>query len=278
MERDPSRRAARRRSARDAGPGPAVRAARARMGAPAARAPRARSCARRATRSCMARFGLPALLPADDARPARVPRAGGAGAVRRARGPLDAPARAAAVGVVRARARAARPCRRLAGRARRAAAASPRRSRRRRARWACEIVTGHRVDVARRPARRPAPCCSTSRRARSSRSPATACPPGYRRQLERFRYGPGVFKIDWALDGPIPWRGPADARGPGPCTSAARCARSRRPRTPSAAAGIADRPFVLLVQPTIADPSRAPEGKHVAWAYCHVPNGSDRWT
>ena len=95
----------------------------------------------------------------------------------------------------------------------------------------------------------------------------------YRRQLEGFRYGPGVFKMDWALDGPIPWTDPATARAGtvhlgGPMrevvASEAAVARGR----------VSDRPFVLLVQPTIADPSRAPEGKHVAWAYCHVPNGS----
>lgn len=98
-------------------------------------------------------------------------------------------------------------------------------------------------------------------------------PDGYRRQLARFRYGPGVFKIDWALDGPIPWRDARTARAGtvhlgGTLREVAAAedavARGRHP----------ERPFVLLVQPTIADPSRAPAGKHVAWAYCHVPNGS----
>ena len=98
-------------------------------------------------------------------------------------------------------------------------------------------------------------------------------PPGYRRQLEAFRYGPGVFKIDWALDGPIPWRDPLTARA-----GTVHLGGTWREIVASEAAvgrgGVADRPFVLLVQPTIADPSRAPAGKHVAWAYCHVPNGS----
>ncbi len=98
-------------------------------------------------------------------------------------------------------------------------------------------------------------------------------PAGYRRQLAGYRYGPGVFKVDWALDGPIPWTDPATTRagtvhvgGPSREVAASEDAvgRGRHP----------DRPFVLLVQPTIADPSRAPEGKHVAWAYCHVPSGS----
>jgi phytoene dehydrogenase-like protein len=98
-------------------------------------------------------------------------------------------------------------------------------------------------------------------------------PSGYRRQLEGFRYGPGVFKIDWALDGPIPWRDPATARA----STVHLGGTYREVAASEEAVGrgrIADRPFVLLVQPTIADPSRAPAGKHVAWAYCHVPNGS----
>jgi phytoene dehydrogenase-like protein len=98
-------------------------------------------------------------------------------------------------------------------------------------------------------------------------------PAGYRRQLEGFRYGPGVFKIDWALDGPIPWRAPATARA-----ATVHIGGSYREVAASEDAvgrgRHADKPYVLLVQPTIADPSRAPQGKHVAWAYCHVPNGS----
>jgi phytoene dehydrogenase-like protein len=98
-------------------------------------------------------------------------------------------------------------------------------------------------------------------------------PSGYRRQLEGYRYGPGVFKVDWALDGPIPWRDPQTLRA-----GTVHLGGSMREVASSEDAvgqgRIAERPFVLLVQPTIADPSRAPAGKHVAWAYCHVPNGS----
>jgi phytoene dehydrogenase-like protein len=95
-----------------------------------------------------------------------------------------------------------------------------------------------------------------------------------RRRLERFRYGPGVFKIDWALDGPIPWSAPAASRAGtvhlgGPLlevvASEDAVARGRHP----------DRPFALLAQQTLFDPSRTPAGKHTAWAYCHVPNGSN---
>ncbi|MGH3785512.1 MAG: phytoene desaturase family protein [Pseudonocardiaceae bacterium] len=96
----------------------------------------------------------------------------------------------------------------------------------------------------------------------------------YRRCLERFRYGPGVFKLDWALDGPVPWRDPsvsgaATVHLGGTSDEIAAgehdVAHGRHP----------DRPFVLLVQPCVADPTRAPAGAHTLWAYCHVPNGSD---
>jgi len=98
-------------------------------------------------------------------------------------------------------------------------------------------------------------------------------PPSYRRRLERFRYGMGVFKADWALDGPIPWRAAA-------CTRAATVHVGGtfdeiiRSEEQAWSGPPAERPFVLLVQPTLFDPSRAPAGKHTAWAYCHVPNGS----
>jgi phytoene dehydrogenase-like protein len=98
-------------------------------------------------------------------------------------------------------------------------------------------------------------------------------PAGYRRALERFRYGPGVFKVDWALDGPIPWRDPTTASA-ATVHLGGTMGELARSEAAVAAGNPSDRPFVLLVQPTLADPSRAPAGKHVAWAYCHVPNGS----
>jgi phytoene dehydrogenase-like protein len=98
-------------------------------------------------------------------------------------------------------------------------------------------------------------------------------PASYRRSLERYRYGMGVYKVDWALDAPIPWRAEECARAGTVHVSGTfgDIARSER----DAWGGVAsERPFVLLVQPTLFDPSRAPAGKHTAWAYCHVPAGS----
>jgi phytoene dehydrogenase-like protein len=89
----------------------------------------------------------------------------------------------------------------------------------------------------------------------------------------RFRYGPGVFKIDWALDGPIPWRAPEVARA-GTVHLGGRLDELVASEAAVARGEPPARPFVLLVQPTLFDRSRAPEGKHVGWAYCHVPAGS----
>jgi phytoene dehydrogenase-like protein len=100
-------------------------------------------------------------------------------------------------------------------------------------------------------------------------------PSGYRRRLEGFRYGPGVCKVDWALDGPIPWADPSTARA-GTVHLGGSYREVARSEKAVARGQHPEKPYVLLVQPTIADPSRAPEGKHVAWAYCHVPNGSTR--
>ncbi len=96
---------------------------------------------------------------------------------------------------------------------------------------------------------------------------------GAARQLRRFRRGPGAFKVDWALDGPVPWAAEGCARAGtvhvgGPIEEVAAAeeavARGRHP----------ERPFVLVVQPSVVDETRAPAGKHAVWGYCHVPNGS----
>jgi phytoene dehydrogenase-like protein len=96
----------------------------------------------------------------------------------------------------------------------------------------------------------------------------------YKQQLSRFRYGAGVFKVDYALNAPIPWRAPECLRAAtvhlgGSFEDIAASEKSIR------MGQNADHPFVLLAQPSLFDSSRAPAGKHTAWAYCHVPNGSN---
>jgi phytoene dehydrogenase-like protein len=98
--------------------------------------------------------------------------------------------------------------------------------------------------------------------------------PAYTRRLAKYRYGPGVFKVDYALRSPIPWK-------------ATECLRAATVHLGGSADEIAaseaamshgrhsERPFVLLAQPSLFDPTRAPAGKHTAWAYCHVPNASE---
>ncbi|HET6637625.1 MAG TPA: NAD(P)/FAD-dependent oxidoreductase [Gemmatimonadota bacterium] len=96
--------------------------------------------------------------------------------------------------------------------------------------------------------------------------------PRYRRRLAAFRYGPGVFKVDWALDEPIPWRGEACRRA-GTIHVGGSLPEIEASERSVVEGRASERPFVLVAQPSLFDPSRAPAGKHVAWAYCHVPNG-----
>jgi phytoene dehydrogenase-like protein len=98
-------------------------------------------------------------------------------------------------------------------------------------------------------------------------------PDAYKRRLGRYRYGMGVFKIDWALDGPIPWRTEACGRA-GTVHLGGTLDEIATAERLTWAGEHPDRPFVLLAQSTLFDPSRAPPGKHTAWAYCHVPHGS----
>lgn len=97
-------------------------------------------------------------------------------------------------------------------------------------------------------------------------------PPGYRKTLATWEYGPGAYKVDWALDAPVPWQNPEVSRAGTVHLGGTLEEIARAERAPWEGR-VADRPFVLLAQPTLFDPTRAPEGKHVAWAYCHVPNG-----
>jgi phytoene dehydrogenase-like protein len=135
-----------------------------------------------------------------------------------------------------------------------------------------EIVTGIAIaSLEELPSARAILCDVTPRQLLTIAS--SRLPEGFRRKLERYRYGPGVCKLDWALDGPIPWK-------------AAECTRAGTIHVGGTFEEIAaaerdpwqgkhsERPFVILAQPTLFDSTRAPAGKHIAWGYCHVPNGS----
>lgn len=95
----------------------------------------------------------------------------------------------------------------------------------------------------------------------------------YKWQLERYRYGMGVFKVDWALDEVIPFKDEA-SRKAGTIHLGGSIEEIVQNEKLTAAGHHPDLPFVLLAQPSVFDPTRAPGGKHTAWAYCHVPNGS----
>jgi phytoene dehydrogenase-like protein len=94
-------------------------------------------------------------------------------------------------------------------------------------------------------------------------------PSHYAHALRRYRHGPGVFKLDWALDGPIPWTANDCRRAATVHVGGTFEEIAESERSPGA-----ERPYVLLTQPSLFDDSRAPAGKHTAWAYCHVPSGS----
>jgi phytoene dehydrogenase-like protein len=135
-----------------------------------------------------------------------------------------------------------------------------------------EIETGHRVASLRELPSSGLVLCDVTPRGLVELT-GDHLPSRYRRRLEKWRYGPGIFKVDFALDGPIPWTaaevgqaatvhlgGTLDEIG-----ESERAAWNGRH---------AERPFVLLAQHSLFDETRAPKGKHTAWAYCHVPNGS----
>jgi phytoene dehydrogenase-like protein len=98
-------------------------------------------------------------------------------------------------------------------------------------------------------------------------------PAGYRRRLQRYRYGPGAFKVDWALDGPIPWKAKDCCRAATVHLGGTLEEVAASERAPWAGHA-AEKPFVLVAQQSLFDPSRAPAGKQTGWAYCHVPHGS----
>lgn len=135
-----------------------------------------------------------------------------------------------------------------------------------------EIVTGRRVhDIGELPTARAYLFDLTPRQIVSIAG--KRFPNGYLRALKGFRYGPGVFKVDFALAQPVPWKAEGCATAGtvhlgGTLEEVAAGERAVSGGRPF------ERPFTLVVQPTLFDPSRAPAGKHTLWAYCHVPNGS----
>jgi len=135
-----------------------------------------------------------------------------------------------------------------------------------------EIVTGARVQsIDELPAAR-AVLCDLSPRP-LLRIAGHRFPPRFRRALERYRYGTGVYKIDYALSAPIPWRA-ADCGAAATVHVGGTLAEIARSERDAWEGRVSERPFVLVTQPTLFDRSRAPEGGHTAWAYCHVPHAS----
>jgi phytoene dehydrogenase-like protein len=98
-------------------------------------------------------------------------------------------------------------------------------------------------------------------------------PDGYRRRLNKYRYGPGAFKVDWALDGPVPWTS-EQAQRAGVIHVCGTSSEIEHAEKEVSKGRHPERPFILAAQQSLFDDTRAPEGKHTLWAYTHVPNGS----
>jgi phytoene dehydrogenase-like protein len=98
-------------------------------------------------------------------------------------------------------------------------------------------------------------------------------PKSFNAKLNAYRYGPAAFKLDWALDGPVPWRA-AECMQAATVHLGGSLAEIQASEAAVWEGKVTDRPFVLAAQPSLFDPSRAPDGRHTFWAYCHVPNGS----
>jgi phytoene dehydrogenase-like protein len=136
-----------------------------------------------------------------------------------------------------------------------------------------EVVTGHEVTDLREFEGVPAVLLDTTPGA-FVRMAGDRVPAGYRKWVARYKHGPGVFKIDWILSEPVPWTNP-DVRRAGTIHLAGTLEETLAGEAAPAAGRLTDKPYVLAVQPTVVDPSRAPAGGHIFWAYVHVPHGSD---
>ena len=135
-----------------------------------------------------------------------------------------------------------------------------------------QIITGTRVEsLDQLPPAKAVLCDLTPRqflRVAGDKLPST-----FRRQLQRYRYGLGAFKVDWALNGPIPWRNPQCLRA-GTLHVGGTIEEIAKGERDAWEGRTADRPLVIFAQHSVFDPTRAPAGCHTAWGYCHVPNGS----
>jgi phytoene dehydrogenase-like protein len=136
-----------------------------------------------------------------------------------------------------------------------------------------ELVTGHEVTDLREFEGVPAVLLDTSPGAFVAMA-GDRVNEGYRRWVRRYKHGPGVFKIDWIVSEPVPWTNP-ELRRAGTLHLAGTLEEAMAGEAAPAAGRTTDKPYVLAVQPTVVDPTRAPEGGHIFWAYVHVPHGSD---
>jgi phytoene dehydrogenase-like protein len=136
-----------------------------------------------------------------------------------------------------------------------------------------EVVTGHEVTDLREFDGVPAVLFDTTPRAFVAMA-GDRVNQGYRRWVARYKHGPGVFKIDWVLSEPVPWTNP-EVRRSGTIHLAGTLEETMAGEAAPAAGRVTDKPYVLAVQPTVVDRTRAPDGGHIFWAYVHVPHGSD---
>lgn len=135
-----------------------------------------------------------------------------------------------------------------------------------------EIVTDHRVaSLSDLPPARAILCDVTPRQLIALAGDSLTA--GFRRRLERYRYGPAAFKLDWALSAPVPWKA-AECKTAATVHLGGSFAEILESEWNAAHGRHSEKPFTLVAQPSLFDSSRAPAGQHTLWAYCHVPNGS----
>ncbi len=135
-----------------------------------------------------------------------------------------------------------------------------------------EIVTDHRVESLKDLPPAKAILCDVTPR-QLVRMAGDSLTPAFRKRLERYRYGPAAFKLDWALSAPVPWKA-AECRLAATVHLGGSFAEILDSEWKASHGQHAEKPLVLVAQPSLFDPTRAPNGQHTLWAYCHVPNGS----